>query len=87
MSNVYYGCSVYRYPSKISDKDDHKTPELARAFDRELAIRLVTMALPTEFEAAMTNEPRPDLAKALRWLADEIDATAYPPQTAPAPNE
>ena len=74
--NVYYGCSVYRYPSLLGDRDDHKTPEDARAADRALAVRIVTATGPSEFEAAMAGEPRADLVKALRWLADEIGDAA-----------
>ena len=82
MSNVYYGASVYRYASLIGERDDHKTPDEARAADRELAIRLVTTILPGELEAALIA-PRPDLVKALRWLAEEMSAAAFPARPDP----
>lgn len=83
MSNVYYGCSVYRYPSLIAGQDDHKTPEEARAADRELAIRLVTTTLPSGYEMAMRGDRRPELVKALRWLAEEMSAAAMAAEAAP----
>lgn len=85
MSNVYYGSSVYRYFSLIDGRDDFKTPEEAHAADTDLAIRLVTITLPTEYEAALT-QPRPDLAKALRWLANALDDVASAPVAASSPN-
>jgi len=75
MSQHYPGRSAYVYPSKIEPDKDLKSAKDAHAWDRDLALALVGEASEATLEAALLSGA-PELARALRWLADEIDEAA-----------